>query len=373
MPRLKIDRIEALLVDIPTVRTHHLSFADVSVQNHVIVRVFADGLHGVGEAATVGGPAWGGESTEGIKSMIDCYLAPGLLGQDANELARLVARMELLAKGNAFAKAAVEMALHDLVARSRDIPLHALLGGSVHGAIPVAWTLAAGDTARDIDEATEMLRLRRHNIFKLKVGARDPAEDFAHVAAICKAVADRASIRLDCNQAWDEVTAARWLPRYGDVGVDVVEQPVAQWNTGAMGRLRGGRVAIMADESLGTPQDAFKLAKDAAVDVFSLKLTKHGGIAGTCKVAAIGEAAGIPLYGGAMLETAIGTAAQVHTYSTMPSITMGCECFGPLLLKDGITVEQLTFRDFEVLVPEGSGHGIALDEEKLARYSRARR
>ena len=368
--RLKIERVEAILVDIPTIRTHHLAFANVNVQNHVIVRIHADGLTGTGEASTVGGPAWGDESVEGIKTVIDRYLVQALVGEDANELARLNARMEMFVKGNPFAKAAVETALHDLVARARGLPMHALLGGKVRDAIPVAWTLAAGETGRDIEEAQEMLRLKRHNMFKLKVGARDPQQDYDHVAAICKAVGDRASIRLDVNQAWDPLTAARWLPRLGDAGVDLVEQPIPRWNLPALRRLRGGKIAVMADESLGTPQDAFALAREAAVDVFSLKLTKHGGIAGTLKVAAVGEAAGIALYGGAMLETGIGTATQVHTYGVLGNLTAGCECFGPLILKDTITREKMVFEDFTVKVPDGPGHGMTLDEDKLARYRR---
>ena len=369
--RLKIESIEAILVDIPTLRTHHLSFGDVNVQNHVIVRIVADGITGVGEAATVGGPAWGDESTESIKGMVDLYLAPGLIGQDANDLARLTARMELLVKGNRFAKAAVETALYDLVARSRELPLVAMLGGAMRESIPVAWTLAAGDTARDIDEAQEMLERQRHRIFKLKVGAHAPEKDFAHVAAICKAVGDRASIRLDCNQAWDELTATRWLPRLAAIGVDMVEQPVARWNFAAMARLaQASGLAIMADESLNTLSEAFDLARTASANVFALKLTKHGGIAGTLKVAAVAEAAGVAVYGGAMLETSIGTATQVHTYSAIAGLNQGCECFGPLLHKSSISVEQLEFRDFHVWLPQGPGHGITLDEDKLAHFRR---
>src|SRR4029453_7835292 len=115
---MKNERIETVLVEIPTTRTHHLSFAAVDTQNYVIVKVFADGLVGIGEASTIGGPAWGDESTEAIKGTIDTYLAPHLLGKEARALTRLGGLMETAVKGNRFAKAAVDMALHDLVARS---------------------------------------------------------------------------------------------------------------------------------------------------------------------------------------------------------------------------------------------------------------
>lgn len=372
-PRLRIERIETVLVDIPTTRTHHLAFGAVDAQNYVIVRMFADGLVGLGEASTIGGPAWGDESTEAIKLTIDRYLSPHLVGEDARELNRLAWRMDSMVRGNRFAKAALDMALHDLVARSRGEPLYRLLGGKVHESIPVAWTLAAGNTAQDIAEAEEMLERRRHRIFKLKIGANEPAADCAHVEAICRAVGDRASVRVDVNQGWDELTAAKFIPRLAAAGVDLVEQPVAKWNHAALARLaRDNSCAIMADESVDTVQSAFALAKDACADVFALKLTKSGGIAQTRKVAAVAEAAGIGLYGGCMLETAIGTAAYAQCFAAVPGITQGCELFGHLLLKDTITAQSIELRDFEVWIPDGPGIGVDLDEDKLAFYRRDR-
>lgn len=370
---MKIERIETQLVDIPTTRTHYLSFAAVNVQNYAIVRVFADGLCGLGEASTIGGPAWGSESTESIKATIDLYLAPHLIGRDPRDLTRLNRAMDGAVRGNRFAKAAVDMALHDLVAKSRAEPLYALLGGKVHDGIPVAWTLAAGDTARDIAEAEEMLERRRHNIFKLKIGGRDPAADLGHVESICNALCGRASVRVDVNQAWSELTAAKWIPRLAAAGVDLVEQPVAQWNHAALARLaRDNECAIMADESVDTVQSAFELAREACVDVFALKLTKSGGIAGTRKVAAVAEAAGIGLYGGCMLETAVGTAAYAQVFAALDGLDQGCELFGHLLLKDTITVQGIELRDFKICIPDRPGIGVELDEDKLSFYRRGR-
>ena len=126
----------------------------------------------------------------------------------------------------------------------------------------------------------------------------------------------------------------------------------------------------MADEAVGTVQEAFDLARAAAADVFALKLTKAGGIANTRKVAAIAEGAGIGLYGGCMLETGVGTAAYAHTFATLPGINHGCELFGPLLLKDTITVQQIDIHDFQFWIPEGPGFGVDIDEQKLAFYRR---
>ncbi len=179
---MKIHSIEAVLVDIPTTRAHHLSFGSITHQNYVIVRVRSDeGGLGLGEASTIGGPAWAEESTETIKTIIDTYLAPHLLGLDPRQLQAVSLRMEKLVRGNRFAKAAVEMALLDLVARHLDVPACQLLGGKVHDQIDLAWTLASGSTERDIEEGEAKLAAGLHRIFKLKIGYGDPAADVATV------------------------------------------------------------------------------------------------------------------------------------------------------------------------------------------------
>src|SRR5260370_16226077 len=179
------------------------------------------------------------------------------------------------------------------------------MGGRVHDRLPVAWTLASSDTATEIAEAEEMLATRWHNIYKLKTGRGDPRNSIAHVAAIKKALGDRASIRVDVNQAWSEAIASKCLPLLSDAGVDLIEQPIALRNVKGLARLaRQTCVAIMADEALSGPETAFQLAPSAAADVFALKIAQSGGLFATAKVAAIGEAAGIGLYRCTILERA---------------------------------------------------------------------
>lgn len=87
-------------------------------------------------------------------------------------------------------------------------------------------------------------------------------------------------------------------------------------------------------------------------------------------MAAIADAAGIELYGGTMLEGAFSTIASAHLFSTFQNLQWGTELFGPLLLTEEILAAPLEYRDFELAVPEGAGLGIALDEDKVRRFSR---
>jgi muconate cycloisomerase len=369
---MKIRSIEAMLVDIPTTRVHKLSFGSITEQNYVIVRVHdEDGRIGIGEASTIGGPAWAEESTETIKLIIDKYITPHLIGKLPIDLNANGLLMNKLVRGNYFAKAAVEMAMLDLAARQLDVPAYALLGGKVHDSLPLAWTLASGNTEQDIAEGEEKVALKLHNIFKLKIGYNTPAHDVAHVKKIAEHFTGRARVQVDVNQAWSESTANNAITQLQEAGTYLIEQPVAKHNINAMARLtRRFNVAIMADESVGTLDEALSITKQAAADIFALKLTKAGGPLNTVKIAAIAQAAGISCYGGCMLESSVGTAAYLHTFAAIDNISEGCELFGPKLLKDDLITEPLTFKDFSIVVNNGPGFGIDIDPQKLAFYRR---
>lgn len=373
MPR--ITSLQTRIIDIPTVRPHKLSFGAIQQQSYCIVRAeLSTGAVGWGEAATIGGASWNEESPESIQHAIQSYLIPAVLGQEAGAFESLLQLMDKSCRSNYFAKSAVEMALIDAVARSQNIPAYQLLGGKLHQQLPLAWTLASGDVAKDLDEAHRKLAQRRHRIFKIKIGARSPAEDVALVREIAKALAGQAKFTVDVNQAWDGNTARRHVPELADAGVDLIEQPVARWNTEALASLVATpmRTLIMADESVCTPQDAFALARQHASHVFSLKVAKHGGLHRTRKVAAVAEAADIGWYGGTMLETSLGSAASAHVFATLAGTHHGCELFGPQLLVDDIVENPMTVRDFELVIPDGPGYGVTVDEAKLARFDRAR-
>ncbi|MFT4099778.1 MAG: enolase C-terminal domain-like protein [Burkholderiaceae bacterium] len=115
---------------------------------------------------TIGGLAYGAESPEGMKLAVDTYFAPLLVGADANAVPALMARLNKAIRDNRFAKCAVETALYDGLGKRLGLPVSELLGGRQRDSLPIAWTLASGDTARDIDEAERMLAQRRHEIFK---------------------------------------------------------------------------------------------------------------------------------------------------------------------------------------------------------------
>lgn len=373
--KVALQSIEAILVDLPTIRPHVLAMATMHRQTIVLVRILTrDGIEGIGEGTTIGGLSYGEESAEGIKLTIDTYIAPILATCDLGQVAATMGVIGRHVVGNRIAKCAVESALLDAAGKRLGRPVSDLIGGGrVRDALPVAWTLASGDTGRDIDEAEAMIAARRHNIFKLKIGKRDVRADVAHVAAIKRAIGDRGSVRVDVNQGWDEAQADLGMALLADAGCDLVEQPVAKDAVAAMARLSARHgVPLMADEALSGPRSALAIATAGAARVFALKIAPSGGLLPAREVAAIADAAGVGLYGGTMLEAGVGTAASAQLFATLPRLGWGTELFGPLLLTEEILAEPLAYADFALRVPDGPGLGVAIDDDKLARFRRDR-
>jgi muconate cycloisomerase len=367
---MKITSIEAIPYTLPTVRPHKLAMATITDHTLVLVRIRDDeGREGLGEAAII--PHYGAETQHGICQVISENLAPNLVGQDPMALGALLTRVDQLIKRNSYAKGAIEMACVDLAAKAAGLPADALFGGRARDRIPVLWVLGTGDARKDTEEAEEKLAQGRHNLFLVKIGHGDPLADVARAVAVKRALGDKASIRVDVNQAWDETTATRAIAGLEAGGIDAVEQPLPGANIEGMRRLTERfTVTIMADEPIETIEDAFAFARIGAADAFSLKVSKHGGLTNTRKVAAIAEAAGLSLFGGTMLESGVGTAASAQLFATLPTLSWGCQLFGPLLFKDDIAANRPEYRDFDLIVPNGPGFGVVVDEDKLAFYRR---
>ncbi len=368
-----VSTLHSTIVDVPTVRRHKLSNTSVSAQSYVIVQVrLANGVEGIGEAATLGGPRWSEESVEGIKATIDTYLAPAVLGHRADLVVAAGARMDQAAKRNNAAKAAVETALFDAVGRTLGLPVSALLGGAVRDRMEVLWTLASGDPVQEAEEAERKLAARLHRRFKVKIGAQAPAADMARMAHLARALEGRAELIVDANQAWDEATSARCLPVLHELGITLVEQPLPAWNIAGLARLRArpNTPPILADECVFSVHDMMAVGCAGAADAVSLKLVKHAGLLGLKQVAAVAEACGVALYGGCLLESSVGAAAHLQAFATLREVAWGCEHFGPQILTGDLVTEPLRFADFEIHLPTGPGIGVQLDPDKLRAYAR---
>ncbi|MDN5760659.1 MAG: muconate/chloromuconate family cycloisomerase [Tomitella sp.] len=372
MSNLEIVSVETTILDVPLVRPHKFATTTATAQPILLVAVQTAGeVTGYGEGVVPGGPWWGGESVETMKALIDRYMAPVLLGRRVDEIVGVLADIERVVARAQFAKAAVDIALHDAWSRSLDVPLHVLLGGAFRTGVDVTWALGAAPAAEIVDEAHAKIEARLNYSFKLKMGALAPEDDVRRVAEVAAALAGQAGVRVDINARWDRVTAKRYLPRLADAGVEMIEQPTPAEQLEVLAELsRMLPVPIMADESVQTPYDALSVARAQAADVIALKTTKCGGLRRSREVVAVAKAAGIACHGATSIEGPIGTAASLHFACAEPGIDYGSELFGPLMFAEEIITEPLDYRDGGLHLPAGPGLGVELDMDAVKRFTR---
>ncbi|WP_158735946.1 muconate/chloromuconate family cycloisomerase [Alteribacillus sp. YIM 98480] len=371
MEKVTIKNITAQLLDIPIKRPHQFSAVKVSSKSFVLLKVeLSNGIIGIGEGTTPG-IFWNGESVETMKLVIDQYVTPLLLDQDPVLTEALLQKMNRQIRGNYFAKATVEMALLDALGKWYNIPVHQLLGTLHKDKIPVRWALASGTPEGDIEEAKEYVTSGKYDNFKTKSGKEAPEDDAKRSIRIAEGIRAHSTIGIDPNGSWDRLTSMKWMGDFFDAGIDFLEQPLPPQDVEGLARLAAmKKVPIMADESASTIDDAMRLAKADAADIFSLKIHKAGGMKNTIKVAGIAEASGISCFGGTSLESSIGTAACVHAYASIPNLDYGSELFGPDWLADDPVKEPVTIKDGYIYVPDKPGLGVELDEEKVSAYLR---
>lgn len=370
---MKIVEVETTLVDVPCIRPHAFVNHQIDAQSYLILTIRTeDGLTGVGEGVSPGGPWWNGESVEGQKAIIDHYFGPALIGRDASRVGQVMAELERMVYANWFAKAAIEMALYDVLGKALNAPLSMLLGrGAVRERLPVRWALSSRGTQEVIDEVVERHQ-QGYRSFKFKLGAADPVSDIRRLAAILEGAPPVAALHADPNGAWDRRTASWALNELETMGVDVLEQPIDRGDLAGMADLvrRSSSIEIMGDESVCTPADALQVCTARACDSVAVKPGKAGGVERALTVANICAAAGVRCYGGTALESSIGTAAAAHLCASMPELQGGCELIGPLLLSDDLVEHRLQYDDGHLALPEGPGLGVSVDWDKVAKYAR---
>lgn len=256
-----------------------------------------DGLTGVGEA--VPKPRLTGETFEGCEAALRDLLWPAIEGMDARGLEDLHAAMNRVTVGHSSARAALDVAVHDLLARAAGVPLHLFLGGT-RRRVKTDFSIGLGTPSEAAAEARRQVEAGFQAI-KLKVGV-DPDEDEERVRAVRAAIGPDLGLRVDANEGWSFPEALRALKRMEPCDLELVEQPLPRWDLEGMARLRGRiHVPLAADEALQTPRDALRIVESGAADVLNLKLMKCGGLHPARQIVAVARSAGLGLMVGGMV------------------------------------------------------------------------
>jgi len=329
---------------------------------NVFVRIHCDtGAYGTGEAS----PFWkivGETQATDIAAAKD--LAKFLIGKDPMAIGPRLAALEGFLQFNTTILSAFDMALYDLAGKLCGLPLYRFLGGEPR-AMSTDWTIGMSDPKHMAAQAKDIVA-QGFEAVKLKLGDGWPT-DLERVSEVREAIGPDIPIRIDANQGWDFPQALRLLDGMSMLGVQYCEQPLAAHLFEDMAHLRRkSRVPIMADESLFSPADGFRLASLGACDYFNIKLSKSGGIRNALDIAAIAKARGLGCMLGCMMESRLGLSAAAHLAAANRNVQFLDLDSGLLLAEDPI-VGGMTYEGPRIDLPDTPGHGADVAPEFLER------
>ena len=364
----KIVALDVWHVQLPVVsrRDHGIGTVANSVDVVVVKLTSESGTTGFGEAspwAVFTGTA------ESNFAALDRYIRPLVIGRPVQDVRSIMREAEQVVVHATEAKAALESALLDLQGKLLGVPVHALLGGAVREKIPLSVSLANPEFREDL-QLVEGLHEQGIRLVKFKTGIRDHAFDLQRIETLQREYPDIA-IRVDYNQGLAPTDALRQLRDIDALGVDFIEQPVPRQYWQSMQHLTAALdTPVLADETVFNPGEMLIACERRLCNAVSIKIMKSGGLERAQQVVAIAEAAGMAAYGGDMFETGLAHLAGTHLIAATPGINLGCEFYqATYYLNEDILDEPFPVESGQVLVPNGPGLGITVNEERLHHFS----
>ena len=306
---MRITGIETWSHEMPLAEPYAIANESFDRAENVFLRLLTDsGPAGLGCAA----PDFGvtGENAQTVLTALDTEVRGRLVGLDPRRTLHVLDRIEAPLAGQPAALAAVDIALHDLLARVAGLPLWLLLGG-YRDSIVTSITIGILPAQETVTRAREFVE-RGFVALKLK-GGRDVEDDIERVHRVREAVGANIELRFDANQGYNATTALHFIEATRSARLELVEQPTPVSRPDSLGRVSSeSHLPVMADEGLHTLRDAFRIAAEDQADMVNIKLMKVGGIAAAQRINAVARAARLEAMVGCMDECALAIAAGLH-------------------------------------------------------------
>lgn len=364
----RVQRIEARIVDHP-VRSEGAIISFLGrheASRYVTVIVTGDnGLRGFGEAATA--PVWSGETAETAKQLVDSVIAPLVVGARFGHPAEALTVIDRHLSANSFAKAAVDVALWDLWARSQETSVSTLIADRKPiDRIPTRASIGVYPPEETVRWAVEFWE-RGVRTLKFKTG-KPGLDDVARLRAVRQRLGPEPIFTIDANGAHatvDEAVGA--IEALLPFNLALAEQPTPRDRIGLLAEVRRRvPVPIMADEAVFTPGQLEEALDRDAFDVLSIYPGKNGGFTHSLAMARRAHDAGKACAIGSNLETDFGQAAMAclaGSLSAFPVERYACDLMAALFYESSYVTPPLRFDAGLVEVPRGAGFGVQPDAE----------
>jgi L-alanine-DL-glutamate epimerase-like enolase superfamily enzyme len=363
---MHITSITALPVSLPMKKPVIMAGEEVRRAENVLVKIVADdGRVGWGEAASA--PVMTGETLESIVAAIH-HLTPALIGRDARDIGGALRAMHGRLYGNHGARAALEIALHDLAAQDAQCPVHALLGKKLRDRMPLLGIVGGGDFDGDLADAAKK-KADGFAIYKIKVGVDTAKEDATRTRAICELLGRGALISADANQGFSREDALAYVRAVDGPGLSFFEQPLDAHDLDGMAQVAAATsIAIGADEGIHSLADIRAHHAAKAARGVSLKAIKLGGIDALTQAGRLcgdlGMAVNISCKTG---ESSVACAAALHAACVIPAVDWGVTMTHTGLAVDVTSTPIPTARG-HVDALDRIGLGVEVDEDLIEQY-----
>jgi len=363
---VRIATIEPIAVSLPMVKPVIMAGEEVRRADNVLVRIAADnGPTGWGEAASA--PVMTGETLASIVSAVH-HIEPALRGREAADIEGACAAMDKRIYGNHGAKAAIEIALHDLAGKAAGKPVHALLGEKRRARLPLLGVIGGGDYDGDLRDA-EKKKAAGFTAYKIKVGIDTPENDAARTRAICDVLGGGMLISADANQGYGVEDALRYVRAVEGAGLDFFEQPVVAEDLADMARVQAATaIAIGADEGIHSLADIRRHHEAKAARGVSLKAIKLGGLRALVEAGRLCDSLGMRVNISCKTgESSVACAAALHAACVVPDVAWALTLTHGGLADD-VTAQPLATAQGYAVCLDRPGLGIEVDEERVRRH-----
>lgn len=363
---MKITKVEAIPFAIPYQKPLRFASGEVTVAEHVLVRVHTDdGLTGTAEAPPR--PYTYGETQASILAIVRGVFAPQVVGLSPAEREQIRARLDRTV-GNPAAKAAIDMAVWDIIGQAAGLPVTELLGG-YGNRMRVAHMVGFAEPAEMVAEAERVQDLYGITTFKVKVGRRPADLDIAACRALREALGDGAGLYIDGNRGWTAAEAARALRAMAGLDLQFAEELCpADDVLSRRWLVAQSPIPMFADESVPTPGDVTRELLGGSANGVSIK-TARTGFTGSHRILAQCEGLGVDVVMGNQVDGQLGSLCSLAFGAAFEATSRRAgELSNFLDMTDDLLAEPLEIRQGMLRVREAPGLGAQIDEDKLAHY-----
>ena len=361
---MKIERIEIRHTKMELVNPFTTSMGTEYDEEHIMVRIDGEGLTGWGESVAEGTPFYSYETVTTAWHIMKDFLIPEILGKELNDVGEVIALYDKV-RGHMMAKAGIESALWDLLAKGKGVSLSRLLGGT-REKIDVGVSIGIQDSERILLDKIEGYLAEGYKRVKIKIA---PGQDLNLVKAVRREYPD-IMFQVDANSAYtlDDISLFK---RMDEFNLSLIEQPLGYDDIYDHSKLqRELKTAICLDESIHSIDDTRAAIELKSCKIINIKPGRVGGFTESRKIHDYCLSNGIPVWHGGMLESGIGRAGNVALASLPGFILPGDISASKKYYKEDIVEPAFTVnKDGTMDVPKGPGIGVEVNEKRLDKVT----